>query len=137
MESIYGIDQIDEAANLLLQLIENGHRKLAFEGEMGAGKTTLISALCKLLDVEDAVSSPTFAIINEYFSPKYGAIYHMDLYRLSGELEAENAGVEDMMLSDAICLVEWPKIAPNMTSGAIRCKIEIMPENKRKLSINA
>ena len=85
----------------------------AFHAPMGAGKTTLISALCtKILEVKENVSSPTFAIINEYKSPVAGAVYHMDWYRLKGEAEAVAAGVEDALLSGHLCLIEWPEVAP-------------------------
>lgn len=90
-------------------------RILAFSGEMGAGKTTFIHALCEQLHVEDAVSSPTFALINEYRFPLEGKeqlIYHMDWYRLRDTEEAINAGMEDCLLrQDAYCFVEWPEKA--------------------------
>lgn len=85
----------------------------AFHGAMGAGKTTFIHALCDVLEVKDVVGSPTFSIINEY---RYagGKIYHIDLYRLQDEEEALRAGVEDVLYSGEICLVEWPEKAPGI-----------------------
>ena len=91
------------------------YRILAFSGEMGAGKTTFIHALCEFLGVEDAVSSPTFAIINEYHFPQDRTdktIYHMDWYRIRNTAEAINAGVEDALTrEDAYCFIEWPEKA--------------------------
>ena len=88
---------------------------LAFNGEMGAGKTTFIHALCHYLGVGDAVSSPTFALINEYHFLKGGSdktIYHMDWYRLRDTEEAIAAGLEDALnQKDAYCFVEWPEKA--------------------------
>lgn len=136
MQLTYTLNEIGKAADLLEKVIADGHKQLSFHGEMGAGKTTLISALCKKLGVNDAVSSPTFSIINEYASEQYGPIYHLDLYRLQSEREAIDAGVEDVLLSGNICLVEWPDIAPDLTRDAKSCTIEILSENKRKLTIN-
>ncbi len=82
----------------------------AFHGNMGAGKTTFIHALCDAKKVTDTVGSPTFSIINEYVFPG-GVIFHIDLYRLNNEEEVLRAGVEDCFYSGSICLVEWPEKA--------------------------
>src|SRR5690242_6751613 len=89
----------------------------AVHGEMGSGKTTFIHALCEVLHVKDVIGSPTFAIINEYRSPVAGTIYHMDWYRLKNEEEAMQAGIEDALLSDNLCLIEWPDRAAGLLSG--------------------
>ena len=89
----------------------------AFHGDMGAGKTTFIHALCDVKGVKDVVGSPTFSIINEYVYTDNGdekKIFHIDLYRLKDEEEAIQAGVEDCLYSDHICLVEWPERAPGI-----------------------
>ena len=85
----------------------------AFHGGMGAGKTTFIHALCVEKGVTDTVGSPTFSIVNEYCYPG-GRIFHIDLYRLKDEEEALRAGVEDVLYSGALCLVEWPDRAPGI-----------------------
>ena len=88
-----------------------------FHGEMGAGKTTLIEALCAAKGVKDRMGSPTFSIINQYSYVEDGQekqIYHIDLYRLKDEEEIIQAGVEDCVYSGAICMVEWPQKAPNL-----------------------
>jgi len=88
-----------------------GDQKIfAIHGQMGAGKTTFIQALCQAKQVTTIIQSPTFSIINEYDSPQ-GKIYHLDLYRLNDEEEAFLAGVEDCLNSGEICLVEWPEKA--------------------------
>lgn len=108
----YTLQDIDQAAQWLVQLFD--HRKImALSGDMGAGKTTLVSALCKLLGTKDLVASPTYAIIHEY-QTKEKCLYHMDWYRLEDEQEAIEAGVEDALYSGCICLVEWPEKAAGL-----------------------
>jgi tRNA threonylcarbamoyladenosine biosynthesis protein TsaE len=110
----YSLANIGNAAHQLWQYA-NQYRVLAFSGEMGAGKTTFIHALCDYLGVGDAVSSPTFALINEYYFSVNGVekkIYHMDWYRLRDTEEAINAGVEDQVNDTfAYSFIEWPEKA--------------------------
>lgn len=94
----------------------------AFHGEMGAGKTTIIEALCRSKGVRDVMGSPTFSIINEYVYPENGQeklIYHMDLYRLKDEQEIIQAGVEDCIYSNEICFIEWPEKAPHLLDDSV------------------
>jgi tRNA threonylcarbamoyladenosine biosynthesis protein TsaE len=84
-----------------------------FKAEMGGGKTTFISKLCDFLEVEDHVSSPTFALVNEYRSGKVGTIFHFDFYRIKNEQEAFEIGVEDYFYSGNLCLIEWPEMIPS------------------------
>lgn len=84
-----------------------------FYGAMGAGKTTFIAALCRALGVEESVSSPSFALINEYHSPEQGPIYHCDWYRLESPEEALEIGLEEYLYSGAWCLMEWPEKIAN------------------------
>jgi tRNA threonylcarbamoyladenosine biosynthesis protein TsaE len=101
---------------------------------MGAGKTTLIHELCSFLNVEDEVSSPTFAIINQYKSPKENTIYHMDWYRLKDEEEAIQAGVEDVLFSGSLCLIEWPSIVESLLpNDVVNIEIEIIDNDTRML----
>jgi tRNA threonylcarbamoyladenosine biosynthesis protein TsaE len=116
MNLIYNIDQIADVARQFWK--EAGSFKVfAIHGPMGAGKTTFVHALCEVKGVRDHVTSPTFSLINEYRYPsgdENGKIFHIDLYRLDDEEEAEKAGIEDCLYSDAICLVEWPEKAPGI-----------------------
>lgn len=130
----YRLSEIDDAAKTLWQKGKE-YKTWAFHGQMGAGKTTLIHALCQVLQVNDAISSPTFAIINEYKSPVAGVIYHMDWYRLKDEEEALQAGVEDCLLSGNLCLVEWPEKAPGLLpANTLHITIETIHKDSRVLS---
>lgn len=107
------LNELDSFAHTFWQVVGDV-RVFAFHGEMGAGKTTLISALCRAKGVEDHMGSPTFSIINEYADGEDNPIYHMDLYRLRDPEEAVQTGVEDTIGSGDICLVEWPEKAPQL-----------------------
>lgn len=113
----YSLSTIENAAHQLWQSAHQ-YNVWAFSGEMGAGKTTFIHALCNILNVQDAVSSPTFALINEYHFTKDGVdrtIFHMDWYRLRDTDEAINAGMEDCVLQkNNYSLIEWPEKAPEL-----------------------
>ncbi|HRO41671.1 MAG TPA: tRNA (adenosine(37)-N6)-threonylcarbamoyltransferase complex ATPase subunit type 1 TsaE [Flavipsychrobacter sp.] len=118
----------------------HSHRVLAFHGEMGAGKTTFIRNLCRLLGVKDAVSSPTFALINEYHFLENGkdkTIYHMDWYRLRDAEEAINAGIEDALnTTDAYCFVEWPEKADVLLPRPhLRVEIEWVSDTERNMKL--
>ncbi|MDQ6815329.1 MAG: tRNA (adenosine(37)-N6)-threonylcarbamoyltransferase complex ATPase subunit type 1 TsaE, partial [Bacteroidota bacterium] len=103
-------------------------------GDMGAGKTTFIHALCDHLGVTSAIGSPTYSIINEYKSEKIGEIYHMDWYRLKDEEEALQAGVEDYLFSGNFCLVEWPNRAPALLpEDCLHLLISTLDEETRQI----
>jgi tRNA threonylcarbamoyladenosine biosynthesis protein TsaE len=119
---VYKLNEIDNAAAFILEKIKSNI--LLFEGEMGSGKTTLIKAILKHLGSGDEVSSPTFAIVNEYLTGEK-KIYHFDLYRLNDLEEAFDFGMEEYLSDEqALCLIEWPEI--------IR---DIIPENSQKIRI--
>ncbi len=111
-------------------------RVFLFYGEMGAGKTTLIKAMCARLGVDDATSSPTFAIVNEYTSPQ-SPVYHFDFYRIKSEREAFDLGYEDYFYSDRYCFVEWPeKIAGLLPPDAISVRIAVQPDGSRQVEVS-
>jgi tRNA threonylcarbamoyladenosine biosynthesis protein TsaE len=138
VDLIFTLDQIHTAAGQFLQIA--GDRKVfAFHGEMGAGKTTFINALCDIKGVKEAVGSPTFSIVNEYVYDCEGTkrlIFHIDLYRLKDEAEAINAGVEDCLYSGNICFVEWPDKAPGLFDGnTMHVKISSDDSETRRITI--
>jgi tRNA threonylcarbamoyladenosine biosynthesis protein TsaE len=110
-----------------------------FHGEMGAGKTTLIAALCKYKGVREAVSSPTFSIINEYVYEEQGLekkIFHLDLYRLNSIEEIIGAGVEDCIYSDQICFVEWPQKSPLLfDKNSVKVFVSIINDRLREVKV--
>lgn len=112
---IASLETLPEAAGEFMNVMGD-YTVFAFYGEMGAGKTTFINALCKALGVEDdVINSPSFSIINEYRSDSTAElIYHFDCYRLQNESEAEDIGVEDYFESGAVCLIEWPERIINL-----------------------
>lgn len=151
MEMEYNLSEIDQVADELIQIIKE-HKVIAFHGSMGAGKTTLIQAICKKMGVKDSMGSPTFSIINVYSYPEAsaegsptnsetagvpsavasGSIHHMDLYRLKNEAEAMAAGVEDALYSNTTCFVEWPEKAPALLpENTLHLFIELKEGNTR------
>lgn len=138
MEWTFSLDNINEVA---IQFWKGaGEKKVfAFHGQMGAGKTTFIHALCDAKGVKDVVGSPTFSIINEYAYDCEGTkkvLFHMDLYRIKDEEEALRAGVEDALFSGHICLVEWPEKAPGIfPEDALHVYIELINSTTRRLKI--
>ena len=111
----------------------------AFTGEMGAGKSTFINALCRALGVEDDhTGSPTFAIINEYRSDTTAElIYHFDLYRIENLEQAFDIGMEDYLDSGALCFIEWPdRIEDILPEDTVSVNIEVLPDGARRLTVD-
>ncbi|WP_462218976.1 tRNA (adenosine(37)-N6)-threonylcarbamoyltransferase complex ATPase subunit type 1 TsaE [Ferruginibacter sp.] len=136
MEVIFKLENIQEAAAKFLSDADSGN-VFAFYGEMGAGKTTFIHALCDAMGVQGKVSSPTFSIINQYTTAENKTIYHLDLYRLKDETEAINAGVEDCLYSGNTCFVEWPEKALSIfPENTFKVTITMIDTDTRKVSIN-
>ena len=110
---IESLADLPNAAKLFLDTV--GHRNIfAFEAEMGAGKTTFISAVLKAMGIQEIEGSPTYSLVNCYESDMFGKIYHFDLYRIDNEEEALDIGIEEMLYSDDICFIEWPQKIPNL-----------------------
>ncbi|MEX0982734.1 MAG: tRNA (adenosine(37)-N6)-threonylcarbamoyltransferase complex ATPase subunit type 1 TsaE [Bacteroidales bacterium] len=129
--AISSIDKIDSAARQLVDIL-GSRRKVAFFGEMGAGKTTLIQAVCKVLGVEDTVASPTFALINEYFTKEGVSVYHFDLFRIEDISEMYDLGYEDYFYSDAYCFIEWPeKVMELIPEDVLMLEIKVMDDGCR------
>ena len=135
MNITYRLDKLPQTAAALWKIAEST-RVIAFHGKMGSGKTTFIHAMCDSRKVKDVVGSPTFSIINEYVPEDGKKIFHIDLFRLKDEREAVQAGVEDCLYSDHICLVEWPeKIASLLPDDTLHVVIEPVGAETRRLTI--
>jgi tRNA threonylcarbamoyladenosine biosynthesis protein TsaE len=132
--TIASTEELAKAAKEFIKIID-GKRSLAFTGQMGAGKTTFIKAICEQLGVKDTISSPTFSIVNEYLTTKGDKVFHFDFYRIKTEQEAFDMGYEDYFYSKAYCFVEWPeKIASLLPPGTVNVNITLDGE-KRIVSI--
>lgn len=133
----FDLKNIDQLQAFAKEIIDNfpSDRIFLFYGSMGAGKTTIINALCEYLQVEDNTSSPTFSIVNEYKSP-IGPIYHFDFYRLKSEEEALDLGYEDYFYSNNYCFIEWPENIPNLLPlEAKEIHIRVISPEHRKIFV--
>ena len=123
---INSLADINEAAKQFIEHMGDG-KVFAFYGKMGAGKTTFIKAICEELGVDDVITSPTFAIVNEYQSATTGdSIYHFDFYRIKKLEEVYDMGYEDYFYSGSLCFLEWPELID-----------DLLPEDATKVTIEA
>lgn len=126
---------IPAAAAKILELT-SGNRLIAFHGVMGAGKTTIIKAVCKLLGAEDIVSSPSFTLVNEYRTSNGGSIYHIDFYRIRKPSEVLDFGIEEYFVSGYYCLMEWPELIGDILPGeSAMIYITVGDEGQRTVDI--
>ncbi len=133
MEVNFSLHEIHDVAKKFITAT-NSYTVFAMHGDMGAGKTTFVHALCEQLGVKDAISSPTFSIINQYKAAGEKIVYHIDLYRLKDEEEAIQAGIEDCLFSGNRCFVEWPdKAAGIFPEDTLQLKISVEKDNNRKI----
>lgn len=137
------IHQLDEIRNAARQFIEQAlkgdcQRVVAFYGSMGAGKTTFIRALCEELGVTDVVTSPTFAIVNEYEVNRAEefSIFHFDFYRIKRLEEVYDMGYEDYFYSSSLCLIEWPELIEELLpDDCLRVTIRVLDDGSREISV--
>ena len=131
---IAGLEDLERAARAFLEAI-GGNTLIAFYAPMGAGKTTFTTAVCKALGVqEDAVSSPTFAIVNEYRGGLGQPIFHFDFYRIENAAEALDIGLYDYLDSGFLCLMEWPEnIEGLLPEETLKVHISVQPDGSRVL----
>lgn len=120
---VASLQEIDSAAMRFLEAAGDA-TVIAFSGDLGAGKTTFIQAICRNLGITVEVNSPTFSLVNEYFTPKGDSVYHFDFYRIETPEELFDMGYEEYFYSGSLCLIEWPEKAPGL-----------MPENTLMVSI--
>ena len=137
-QTLYCSD-ITQLPTVAQQIIDFAHDTSVwlFYGDMGAGKTTLIKAICKVWQVEDTVSSPTFSLVNEYRTTDGQLLYHFDFYRIEDEEEAVDMGVEEYFDAQRYCLVEWPsKIRNLLPETYIRIKIRVNKDQRRTIYLS-
>lgn len=131
---IPSLDKISDAAQEFVAQIGD-KRVFAFYGGMGAGKTTFIKAICEQLEVNDTVTSPTFAIVNEYAS-SIGPIYHFDFYRIKNQTEVMDLGFDDYAYSGNLCLMEWPELIEDLLpDNTVNVHIVETDNGMRKVTI--
>lgn len=133
---IPSLDKISEAAAQFVAKMGNG-KVYVFYGNMGAGKTTFIKAVCEQLGVTDVINSPTFAIVNEYEDGNGEPIYHFDFYRINKEEEAYDFGYEDYFYSGNVCFIEWPEMVKNLIpEDAIEVHIKENEDGTRTVNVD-
>ena len=133
MEFSFFASNISDLTHISKEIIRLSYskRKFLFYGEMGVGKTTLIKSILFQLGVKEIVTSPTFSIINEYFSDKYGNIYHFDFYRIKDEVEVYDIGYEEYFYSENYCFIEWPSKVENLLDdNMIRIYLETCGDDR-------
>ena len=134
---IQSLDSINQTAQQFIDHIGN-RTVFAFNGKMGAGKTTFIKAICQAMGVKETVNSPTFSIVNEYEAADGRIIYHFDCYRINNIQEAVDLGAEEYLYSGNLCFIEWSEnIAPLLPDTIVNVEIEEMENGKRKIYIAA
>ena len=130
---ITSLNEIDQAAKNFLAAMGEA-KVIAFSGEMGAGKTTFIQALCRKLGVTAEVNSPTFSLVNQYFTPEGHSIFHFDLYRIEDPAELFDMGYEEYFFSGELCFIEWPEKASHLIPDeALRVEILVGENESREL----
>jgi tRNA threonylcarbamoyladenosine biosynthesis protein TsaE len=132
---IQNLEDIPATAQLFLEAFLH-NKVFAFDGEMGAGKTTFISALLSAMGIQELEGSPTYSLVNTYDSAMYGKVYHFDVFRLKDEREAFDIGIEEMLYNGGICFIEWPeKIANLLPDNTIWVYIRKLDDNSRTLTV--
>jgi tRNA threonylcarbamoyladenosine biosynthesis protein TsaE len=134
MNKTYSFENLTEVAVEIIKTAKD--KTLLFYGEMGVGKTTLIKEICKLLAVTDAISSPTYSLVNEYQTAKGETVFHFDFYRINNEVEALDMGIEDYLDNNQWCLVEWPQNVENLLPlEAIKIHLTLLKSGQRNIQI--
>ena len=134
MKLEYYLEEINDIAKKIIN--DNPEKVILFNGEMGAGKTTLIKTLCKTLGVQDATSSPTFSLVNEYQTVNNQLVYHFDVYRLKSQTEALDMGIDEYLYSGNWCFIEWAEKIPDLLPENYSViTITVLEDGKRSLEL--
>lgn len=136
MKLEYYLKDIEKVAQEIIN--SNPEKVILFNGEMGAGKTTLIKTLCKTLGVHDATSSPTFSLVNEYETDDNQLVYHFDVYRLKSQTEALDMGIDEYLYSGNWCFIEWAEKIPDLLpENHSIITISVLEDGKRLLKLTS
>lgn len=138
MNMTFHLTNLEEIPHVAKQFLDEfGHNTVfAFDGEMGAGKTTFISGLLNAMGIQELEGSPTYSLVNVYDSAMFGKIYHFDVYRLKNEEEAYDIGIEEMLYGGGVCFIEWPeKIANLLPDNTIWVYIRNQDDNTRTITV--
>lgn len=128
------LENLNKTARQILQEFPN-EKVFGFYGEMGAGKTTLIKEFCKILEIESESSSPTFAIVNEYWRKNGFPVYHFDFYRIDTDEEVHGIGFKDYLDSDQYCFIEWTeKVEHFLQNGFVKVELQKISEELREIT---
>ncbi len=132
---INGLNELEMAAQQIVEAAQ-GRNVIAFYGQMGAGKTTLIAQICSVLGVDQRVTSPTFALVNEYQTAEGRAVYHFDVYRINKIDEIFDMGYEEYFYDDGLSLIEWPELIESLLpEDTLNIKIEVVSKDQRRIII--
>ena len=134
MNKNYSLEDLSLIASEIILLAKS--KTLLFYGEMGVGKTTLIKEICKLLKVQDSITSPTFSLVNEYLTINKDKVFHFDFYRITNEEEALDMGIEEYFYNNDWCLIEWPENIENLLPlEAVEIHLTVLDNGKRNIQL--
>ena len=134
MNKNYSLEDLPIIASKIILLAKS--KTLLFYGQMGVGKTTLIKEICKVLQVQDRISSPTFSLVNEYETSNKDKVFHFDFYRITDEEEVFDMGIEEYLYNNDWCLIEWPKNIQNLLPlEAVEIHLTILDDGKRNIQL--
>ncbi|MDR2027705.1 MAG: tRNA (adenosine(37)-N6)-threonylcarbamoyltransferase complex ATPase subunit type 1 TsaE [Prevotellaceae bacterium] len=132
---VTGLEDIQDTAKQICRCL-NGHKIIALYGNMGAGKTTLIKAICHEAGVGESVTSPTFSLVNEYKTFDNKTVYHFDFYRINSIAEVYDLGYEEYFYSGELCFIEWPEMIEELLpENTLRIYIKVLDNNKREITV--
>jgi tRNA threonylcarbamoyladenosine biosynthesis protein TsaE len=134
MDINYSLAGLPKISKEIITKVKN--KTLLFYGQMGVGKTTLIKEICKALEVQDSISSPTFSLVNEYQTSKNEKVFHFDFYRITDEEEALDMGIEEYFDNNDWCLIEWPENIENLLPlDAVEIHLTMLDNGKRNINL--
>ena len=134
MNKNFSLQDLSIIASEIILLAKS--KTLLFYGQMGVGKTTLIKEICKVLKVQDSISSPTFSLVNEYQTSNQDKVFHFDFYRITDEEEALDMGIEEYFYNNDWCLIEWPKNIENLLPlEAVEIHLTLLDDGKRNIQL--